>query len=170
MDLEGEILAQFAGNVEVEHHLDHFAQKVADYAKGLAPVFGDKPPKRNEPGIGDAGDYKESIQVERHHGPGKRRVISRDPKAIWIELGTVHMPEYAVFAKTAAYFGGTGPVIEQGIVTAQGKLREELENLAKLTATGAAAHEISAAEGAVRSARQARSAAFKAARGPRRRR
>ena len=171
MSVQAEILAQMAVSIEVEHHLDKFAKEVADYAKSIAPVFGDQPPKRGEPGIGEPGDYRDSIAVERIAAKvPTRRVISRDPKAIWIELGSRHMPEYAVLAKTAAYFGETGPVIDEGVEIAQGKLREGLEKLAKLSAVGAAAHEVTEAERAISAARQARSSAFKAARGPRRRR
>lgn len=165
-DIEG----QFLGSLEAEHHLDKFAEQVRDYAKELAPVFGDLPPKRNEPEHGEPGDYKESITVSPIKHPGKRRVGSKDFKAIWIELGSRHMPEYAVFAKTAAYFGGTGPVFEEGIVQAQGRLREHLETLAKLGATGATAAALAEQHREVGRARQARSSAFKAARGPRRRR
>lgn len=172
MSIEAEIAAQFAGAIEIEHEVEKFAHKVADYAKTLAPVFGDHPTKRGEPPHGEAGDYKDSITVE--HPPKAtavptRRVISRDYKAIWIELGSRHMPEYAVFAKTARYFGGTGPVFEEGIEHAQSKLRDELHKLEKLTAVSGEAALIAKQAGAVDQARLARSAAFRAARGPRRR-
>lgn len=170
MGIEAEIAAGLH-SVEIEHELDQFAHKVIEYAKGIAPVFGDLPPKRDEPGIGAPEDYKNSIrELPGHRKPGHRRVGSDDPKAIWIEVGTVHMPEYAVFTKTAKYFGGTGPIIDEGVQQAQDQLRGELERLAKLTAIGAAGHHIAAQQRAVERARQARSAAFKAARGPRRRR
>lgn len=165
MGIEAEIAAGLH-SVEIEHELDKFCEKVADYAKGIAPVFGDLPPKRDEPGIGDPEDYKNSIrQLPGHRKPGHRRVGSDDPKAIWIEVGATHMPEYAVFTKTAKYFGGTGPIIDEGVQHAQGKLRGELERLEKLTAAGAGAHHIAAQRRAVERARTARSAAFQAARG-----
>jgi hypothetical protein len=173
VSIEAEIAAQFAGALEVEHAVEEFAHKVADYAKTLAPVFGDKPPKRGAPPQGSPGDYRGSIKVEHPPRAGAtptRRVISRDHKAIWIELGTRHMPEYAVFTKTAKYFGGTGPIIDEGVQHAQHHLRGELERLAKLTATGAAADRIAAQRKSVESARTARSSAFKAARRGRRRR
>ena len=165
MGIEAEIAAQFAGSLEVEHALDDFAAQIRDEIKDLTPTFGDKPPKRGEPGIGDPGDAKAAVQVSGVKGPGKRRVESDDPKAIWIEIGTRHMPEYAPFAKVAALHGGTGPVIlEQGVHTAHMHLRGELEKLAKLKAENAAAHKITAQRKSVEQARQARSAAFKAAR------
>ena len=63
-----------------------------------------------------------------------------------------------MLAKTAAYFGGTGPVIDEGVEIAQGKLREGLEKLAKLSAVGAAAHEVTEAERAISAARSRRAA------------
>lgn len=172
MSIESEIAAQFAGAAEVKLGVDKLAHEVADYAKSIAPVFGDQPPKRGEPGVGEPGDYKESIGVEAAPGAKTpaRRVISRDPKAIWVELGSRHMPEYAVFAKTAAHFGGTGPVIEEGVDYAQGRLRGELKKLAEMTAAGASDAGLAAQRSAVDQARLGRSAAFRAARGPRRRR
>ena len=168
MSIEDEISAGL-GSVEIEHELDTFCDKIIEYAKGLAPVFGDRDPKRGEPGIGEPGDYKDSIrQLPGHRKPGYRRVGSDDPKAIWIEFGSRHMPEYAVFAKTAKYFGGTGPDVDEGVHHAQSTLRSALERLEKLTAEGAAAHDIASGRRAVNEARAARSAAFRAARGGRR--
>lgn len=167
MSIEDEISAGLHA-VEIEHELDRFCDKVINYAKDLAPVFGDLPPKRDEPGIGDPEDYKNSIrQLPGHRKPGHRRVGSDDPKAIWIEVGTRHMPEHAVFTKTAKYFGGTGPIIDEGVQHAQSNLRSELEKLEKLGAEGAATHQIAAQRRAVDQARAARSSAFKAARGRR---
>ncbi|OIN79765.1 hypothetical protein [Mycobacterium malmoense] len=169
---EADLIAEFSAGlhaVEIEGALDEFAHEVADHAKSLAPEFDAERDRRSEPGIGDPGDFKNSIKVETTGKPGRRRVISRDPKAIWAEMGSVHMPEYAVFAKTAAYFGGTGPVIEEGVQRAQSRLRTEVEKLAKLTAEGAGIHKLSAQAARVTQARIDRSAAFKAAR-PRRRR
>ncbi|MBZ4574702.1 hypothetical protein [Mycobacterium avium] len=157
------------GDLGLEAALDEFCDKIIAHAKGLAPVFGDLPPKRDEPGIGDPQDYKNSIrQLPGHRKPGHRRVGSDDPKAVWIEFGSRHMPEYAVFTKTAKFFGGTGPIVDEGIEHAQSTLRGELEKLEKLTAIGAASHHIAAQRRAVEQARAARSAAFKAARGGRR--
>lgn len=177
MSLEAEILAQLGGTIEVTHALDEKAAEMRDFAKSIAPVFGDKPPKRDEPPMGGSpGQFRDSITVENVAGETDvRRVISRDdPVAGWQELGTRHMPEYAVFAQTAAHFGGTGPVIDEGVQHAQHKLRESLETLAKLRAehaVGSAAHRasrIAAQKRTVNQARLERSAAFKAAR-PRRR-
>ena len=160
--------------VEAELALDEFCLKVVDYAKGLAPVFDSERDRRATPGIGDPEDYKNSIEQFPRVGPGHRRVGSEDPKAVWVELGSKHMPEYAVFAKTGAYFGSTtAPVVsvgghDEGIEHAQHHLRGELETLAKLRATGAGYQAIRAQRIAVAQARTARSAAFNANR-PRRR-
>jgi hypothetical protein len=175
MSIEDEILAQMVGAHEITDGLDKLAKDVCDFAKSIAPVFGDLPPHRDAPADGDVGEYRDSIQVEDVHGhPDVRRVISRDKKAIWIEIGTKHMPEYAVFTRAAALFGAEGgpsfsasgrdSMADAGVHHAHHKLRDELETLAKLKATGAAAHHISAQRGVVNQARIARSAAFTAAR------
>ncbi|UXA06584.1 hypothetical protein KXD96_28000 (plasmid) [Mycobacterium sp. SMC-2] len=168
MSLEAEIVAQFAGSVEVEHHLDAFAKQIADEIRERTPLFGDRPPKREEPGIGEPGDLKASIQVSAIKSPGRRRVESRDPKVVWAELGAKHFPEIGMFAQVAALHGGTGPIIDAGIEHAQKHLRGEVEKLEKLTATGAHPASIAAQKVAVARARGQRSAAFKAARGGRR--
>jgi hypothetical protein len=170
--------AAMATDVTVMAATDHLANEVADYAKGLAPVFGDRDPRRGSPSYGEPGDYKDSIKVTPSPSePLGRRVGSDDFKAIWIEVGSRHMPEYAVFTRTAAYFGGTPPILNEGVRNAQHHLREQLEKLAKLTAVGAIglkagvarSKAITAQKHEVTKARNARSAAFNAARGPRRR-
>lgn len=166
MSIESEI-ALGLNSFEIEHELDKFAEEVAEHVRSIAPEFGDRPPHRTEPPYDDLGSLKESITVTPG-GPGRRKVGSEDYKAIWAELGTRHMPEYAPFAKTAKFFGGTGPIIDEGVRRAQGHLREELEKLEKMTAVGAAAHHIAAQTARVDQARIGRTAAFKAARGPRR--
>lgn len=171
VSIEAEIAAQFAGALEIEHALDEFAEKVRDYARDLAPVFDAGKDKRSTPGTGEeAGEFKESIEVSGVKSPHHRRVGSDSPIALWQEVGTRHFPEMAIFAKTAKYFGGTGPIIEAGVAHAQSHLRGELEKLEKLVATGAAAHQIAAQKASVERARGQRSAAFKAARGRRGRR
>lgn len=171
---EADIMAEISAglhSVEIEHELDRFAQKVADHAKSLAAVFAEtgRDDRRSSPPDGDPGDFRDSIKVKRAGKRGHRRVGSDSPIALWQEVGTRHFPEDAIFAKTAKYFGGTGPIIEAGIVHAQSHLRRELEKLQKLGAAGAAAHRIAAQRDVVERTRAARSAAFKAAR-PRRRR
>ena len=164
-----EIAAGMAGAVELEHHLDKFAEQIRDEIRELTPEFGDKPPKRSGPGIGEPGDAKSAVRVGPIKSPGRRRVESNDPKAIWIELGSRHMPEYAPFAKVASIHGGTGPVIDEGVGHAQSRLREEIEKLEKMTAEGATAAAIAGQRSAVSRARGERSAAFTAARRGRRR-
>lgn len=171
MGIEAEIAAGLHA-VEIEHELDKFADKVRDYARDLAPVFGEtgRDDRRDAPPEGAPGDFRDSIKASTTGKPGHRRVGSNSPIALWQEVGTRHFPEDAIFAKTAKHFGGTGPIIDEGVQHAQGKLRGELERLEKLTAVGVGAHHIAAQRRAVERARQARSAAFKAARGRGRRR
>lgn len=180
IDFEFEALLRSAmkTDITVLAATDHLANEVRDYAKGLAPVFGDKDPRRGSPAHGDPGDYRDSIETVPHPTePLGRRVQSRDFKAIWIEVGSRHMPEYAVFTKTAAYFGGTPPILNQGVRDAQHHLRGELEKLAKLVAISpiglkggiAKASAITKQKQVVHNARAARSAAFHQARGPRKR-
>lgn len=179
MSIEQEIAAGLH-SVEVEHELDRLAHKVADYAQSIAPVFGETgvDEHRTSPPEGEPGDYRDSIVVDpRMRRPGVRRVISRSKLAIWVEIGTRHMPEYAVFTKTAKYFGAKGgpsfsasgrdSMADEGVGHAHKHLRSELEAYAKLRATGAAAHKVAEAAKSVAQARQARSSAFNAAR-PRR--
>ncbi len=171
MSIESEILAQMLTDVGIDVEVDRLAHEIAEDIKGLSPVFGEtgNDEKRSTPPYGSPGDYRDSIKVELSpHKPRARRVISRDYKAVWIELGSRHMPEYAPFAKAAAMHGGTGPDFAEGIERAQHKLRGEVEKLTKLIAEGAAAEKITAQRRTVSQARQERSAAFNAAR-PRRR-
>lgn len=161
MGIEAELLAGIVGSTIAEHALDELAHEIAEEIRDLTPEFGHLPPKRANPEHGEPGDAKAAIQV-KHMGPGKRRIESDDFKAIWIELGTRHMPEYAPFGKVAALHGGTGPVIDEGVKQAQHHLRHALERLAKVTVEGGAAS-IAAQKLEVAKARQARSSAFKAA-------
>lgn len=172
MSIEADILAQMARSVEVDEALDRLAHQIADEIRDLTPEFGNLPPKRSQPSIGAAGDAKAAIKVEYVASAKKptRRVISRDFKAIWIEMGSRHMPEYAPFGKVAAMHGGTGPVLDEGIQRAQHQLRNELERLAKMGAEGASVESIAQQRLAVDRARQARSSAFTAARRSRGRR
>lgn len=82
------------------------ADKVQSFWKGIAPVFGDQPPKRAAPAYGAPGAYRDSI-VEEDMGSadGARvRIKATDFKAKWIEFGNKHMPAYAPLAKTKANF------------------------------------------------------------------
>lgn len=174
VSIESEIAAGLH-SYEIEQKLDELAAKVAEYAKGIAPEFGDRNPRRAEPGDGqEPGAYKDSIEVVPN-GPGRRRVGSWDKKAMWIEVGARHMPEYAVMTKTGVHFGDTrGPIMDEGIRRAQHTLRGELERLAAVHAdtslTGldraaAIAHQ----RRRVNAARDARAAEFRTAKNARRR-
>lgn len=175
---EDSVVADIAAGLqtaEVHHELKKLADEVCAQVKSQTPVFGDLPPHRNAPPEGDPGDARDAVHVEPT--ADGFRVISRDKKAIWIEIGTAHMPEYAPFTKAAAMFGAEGgpsfsssgrdSMADAGVAHSHTHLRGELERLAKLSAEGAAAHEIAAASRSVAQARLARSAAFRAAR-PRR--
>src|ERR1700757_1645945 len=74
------------------------------YWKSIAPVFGDKPPKRSAPSHGAPGAYRDSITSEdMSDADGPRiRIKDTDFKAKWIEFGNAHMPPYAPRAKTKA--------------------------------------------------------------------
>lgn len=91
---------------KVARGVEKKAEKVQAYWQGIAPVFGDRPPKRDSPSHGAPGAYRDSITIEDHANgdiPGKR-VKDTDFKAKWIEYGNKHMPEYAPAAKTKARF------------------------------------------------------------------
>lgn len=171
MSIEDDILAQMHDSPEVTAALDNLAQEVCDHAKSIAPVFGEtgRDERRQQPPNDEPGAYRDSIHVESVNDQ-TRRVISKDYKALWIELGSRHMPEYAVFAKTAVAFGGSGPDFAQGIEKAQSDLHGEVQKLNQMVADGAPAHEIHNQRQAVDRARNSRSAAFKAARSRRGRR
>lgn len=168
-----------ATDVTVLAATDHLAEEVAEKVKENAPVFSPEKGRRKTPPYGAPGAYRDSITVEHHPTePLGRRVISRDFKAIWIEVGSRHMPEYAPFTKAAAYYGAPGPILNQGVHDAQHNLRGELEKLAKLAALPALglkagiakSSALTAQKATVARARNARSSAFQAARGPRKRR
>lgn len=180
IDFEFEALLRSAmkTDITVGAATDHLAGEVAAMVKSATPVFGDKDPRRGSPAHGDPGDARNAIKVEPHpNEPLGRRVISRDFKAIWIEVGSRHMPEYAPFTRAAAYFGGTPPILNQGVRDAQHHLRGELEKLAKLGAMSAVglkagiakSQALTAQKHVVNQARTARSLAFHQARGPRKR-
>lgn len=171
MSIEAEISA-WLGSAEAAHELHKFAEHVAEHARGLAAVFGEtsRDDRRQAPPKGSPGDFRDSIKVFPSDKVGHLRVGSMDKIALWQEVGTRHFPEDAIFAKTAKYFGGTGPIIDAGVQHAQSRLRDELEKLAKLGAEGAGLDRIAAQSKIVDQARQARSSAFKAARGQRGRR
>lgn len=82
------------------------ADAVQAYWKGIAPVFGDRPPHRTAPSHGSPGDYRDSIVEQDMSGAegAHVRIKATDFKAKWIEFGNAHMPEYAPLAKTKARF------------------------------------------------------------------
>jgi hypothetical protein len=164
-----ELDAEMARNPEVLKGLEHLANEVKDYWQALAPVFDEDRDRRKAPPNDEPGAYRDSIHVEmirKKDGQPGAMVGTNDYKAIWIEVGTAHMPEYAPATKTAHYFHDTtGPHFSEGVQQAQGRLREALESLEKAKATGG---DVKSARAEVNQARAERSAAFKASR-PRRR-
>jgi len=68
------------------------AERAADYAKSIAPE--------------ESGDYINAIHVV--HNGDTVAVVFGDPAAHIIEYGSVDTPEFAVRARTEAYFNGGG--------------------------------------------------------------
>lgn len=85
------------------------ADQVVKYWQSVSPVFdaGDKKEHRTAPPYGAPGAYKDSITaIEKtdENGNTYEHIVATDHKALWIEYGTAHMPEYAPLAKTKARF------------------------------------------------------------------
>ena len=181
--IEREIMSKMMASEEVHHKLDAVVKEAQRKAKELAPVFGDLPPRRESPPNGGSpGDYRDSIVIENVKGkPHVRRLISRDYKAIWIEIGTRHMPEYAVFTKIASmYHAKTGPhftndgggrvsMHDENVKRKHELLRGALDDLKGLIGADAESAAIERARDKINTIRNQRSAAFRAA-APRRRR
>lgn len=116
-EVEAEIRAQIAAQLEVKEGLDAFAEQVKQYWRRVSPVA--------------SGKYAASVKVFDGYisvdGMPGRRVGATDFKAHWIEFGTsadskggtryvprlgrkvdenTRTPEFAPRAKTAAAFGG----------------------------------------------------------------
>lgn len=176
MDIVGEAeLSRAMRGPEVMIAAEKLAKEVVEYAQGIAPVFGDKDPHRNTPPHGDPEDYKNSIRALAPRIEGDTVIVSvetNDYKAWWIEYGSRHMPEYAVFSRTAEHFGGTGPdMASEQVSTAHGILRAALQDLALARALPGhnehlgfqKAAAIGKAKQAVEQARSGRSAASRAA-------
>lgn len=100
-DIEGWI----AGSAAVYAAKLAKASEVADYWKSIAPVFGDKEPKRDSPAYGTAeGTYRDSVKVTRHDGTVA--VGADSYNAAWLEYGSEHNPEYGYGARVLEHFGG----------------------------------------------------------------
>jgi len=149
---------------EVRDSLERLGVQVADYAKSIAPVFSPDTSHRKEPPPGrEVGEYRDSIHniwVSTSRGV-HQRVISEDMLAAWIEYGTEHMPEYAVFARTAAAFGGDGPVYHESLIEAQQRVHAEREELDRARREGRSGHEILVQQKKLDQARIGRSAVFR---------
>lgn len=107
-DLEREIMA----SVAVKAAVIDTAKKVQKRWKEIAPVS-DRPAHPLQVGgsyIEEPGDYQKSIRVKYDtHGPDVfgAQVYSKDPKAHWLEYGSVHNPEYGYAARVVEEFGGS---------------------------------------------------------------
>ena len=181
--IEREIMSKMMASEEVHHKLDAVVKEAQRKAKELAPVFGDLPPRRESPPNGGSpGDYRDSIVIENVKGkPHVRRLISRDYKAIWIEIGTRHMPEYAVFTNIASMYGaksgphftndGGGPVSmhDENVGRKHDSLREAIKTMETMMENGAKGKALDSIRNKINTIRNQRSAAFRAA-APRRRR
>lgn len=82
------------------------AKEVQYFWQDIAPIYGDRPPKRRAPTFGHVGSYRDSIVVQDTSDDSgvSARVVALDWKARMIEYGNAHMPEYAPLAKVKAKF------------------------------------------------------------------
>lgn len=92
-------------------------QEAVEYAKSIAPV-GDQNLNRNKKE--HPGTYRDSIQGEFHVGPTRMsyRIVSRDPKAYWIEYGSKNNPKLAILRRALDHvmgFGGSAASAYAGI-------------------------------------------------------
>jgi hypothetical protein len=187
--IENEIIRKMMASEEVHHKLDAVVKEAQEKAKSRAPVFTKKRGRRKEPpwdsphlhAPGSPEDYKNSIVIEMVKGkPHVRRLISRDYKAVWIEIGTRHMPEYAILTNIAREYGSTtGPSFsegsdrvsteDEGVRRHHDDLRQAIKDMETLVSGGAKGKALNSIRNDIDSIRNKRSAAFKAAE-PRRRR
>ncbi len=92
------------------------AKEVQEYWKSIAPVSdrGPHPLGKTNSGNGyidEPGDYRDSIMVTYQRKPGgyfSAKVGTKDPKAHWLEYGSVHNlpPNIGYAQKTVDHFNG----------------------------------------------------------------
>jgi hypothetical protein len=162
------VIAEFINDPKIRAEMEHLGGEVRDYWRSIAPVFDPKTSGRAElPEGRTVGEYRDSIHLEWVETSDSElpvlRCLTDDILAPWVEFGTEHMPEYACAAKTAAHFGGDGPVYHAGITSAQNQVREGVRDLAAAR-KGGSREDVSLAQKRLDQARIARSAAFKAQR------
>lgn len=105
--LAGRVAAYVTKSPEVAAEVRARAEIVRDYWRDIAPVFGDKPPKRAAPAYGKpVGYYRDSIEVEPVVA-GRTRVGTYAYNAGFLEYGSIHNPEHGYGARVLAHFGGT---------------------------------------------------------------
>lgn len=86
------------------------SKEVQEYWQSIAPVLGDKPTHGHDDpdGVGrSGGSYRNSIKVKlRTHRSGylTGQVVNTDPKAHWLEYGSIHNPEYGYLQKVKDHF------------------------------------------------------------------
>jgi hypothetical protein len=133
LGISHEDVARAFDDPDIHAEVKRLAEDVQEAVKSYAPVFGDRPARRESPADGSVGEYRDSIHIEwvttSDSDLPVARVISKDMKAAWIEFGSSHMPEYAPFTKAAQEFGGRGPAYTGAVGNAQEKFRHAKEAL-----------------------------------------
>src|ERR1700757_3960367 len=81
------------------------AEEVKEYWQSIAPVWGDKPPKKGSPDPFSEGAYRDSIEVTEHDGTVAVGT-SLPGLSVWLEYGSVHNPEHGYGARVLEHFGG----------------------------------------------------------------
>lgn len=105
--------AAIADSIVIREGVIAKAKEVQEYWKSIAPVSdrGPHPLGRGKEGYYDEpGDYQKSITIEyKVHASGyfTAKVITRDPKAHWLEYGSIHNPEYGFAQRVVNHFGGS---------------------------------------------------------------
>ena len=173
---DAEMIAAAARDVAVHEGLKAKANEAQEHWKDIAPVFGDRDPKRAAPPQEDPGAYRDAVEVgEIQHKKGllpRIRVFNNDYKAHWIEFGAKHMPEYAPATNTDLAMGGDGKILTtEPLVAAQAAYSAAKRHHESVKADQSASRsDRSLAAKELERARFERSQAFKAARGRRGRR
>lgn len=103
-DLEGWV----AGSEALRWALHAKAEEVKAYWQEIAPVWGDKDPKKLAPNPFPEEAYRDSIEVVEKDGTFS--VGTALPGlSVWLEYGSEHNPEHGYGARVLEHFGG-GPV------------------------------------------------------------
>jgi hypothetical protein len=103
---EAEIVAAQMNSPVVQAHVIEIANKARDEIEALAPV-GSVEHTLKSGYVDHPGDYKRAVQVifSRKDGIPQARVQDADYKRAWVEYGSIHNDEHAIFTKVAAKYG-----------------------------------------------------------------